>query len=459
MRLAARGWAAAGRLGPVLVFALALGLRLWFVVAGSVEDALRRADSLAYLQYALNLVTLHTYSISHPADGPVVADSFRDPGYPVFLAGLLLLLGFTDKWYAAVLGLQALLGALTAVLALRIARRWLPPAAALAAGVLVAIWPHNVAFSAYVLSETLCGFLLALALWLLCRAGESGTRRAWFGAGLGFGLAAMVNAVVTPFAPLLALLYWRRRVLAAPLALALLCGATALPAAWMVRGWTLPAGQSAASRAALNLVEGSWPEYHAAYLRALAHDPAAQDLLRRIGAEEALMQRSPREGAAAVWSRLRAEPGRYLAWYAWKPALLWAWQIRMGWGDIYAYPVDHSIYLSNRVMPLLEALCFALNPLLFLLMAAAALTVLRRPAPAGAATGLHAVAALAVFETLVFTLLQAEPRYSIPLRPLEMILAVSAVAELLRLRRARMLRRNMTSPAPPSETAAPRGAH
>jgi hypothetical protein len=160
-----------------------------------------------------------------------------------------------------------------------------------------------------------------------------------------------------------------------------------------------------------------------------------------------------------VWSRLRAEPGRYLAWYAWKPALLWAWQIRMGWGDIYAYPVDHSIYLSNRVMPLLEALCFALNPLLFLLMAVAALAVLLRPVPAAGAVGLHVAAALAVFETLVFSLLQAEPRYSIPLRPLEMILAVSAVAELLRLRRARMLRRNMTSRAPASETAAPRGAH
>jgi hypothetical protein len=449
VRLAAAGRRASlDRLGPLLASVLALGLRLWFVAAGTVEDALRRSDSFAYLQYALNLAYAHVYSMSHPGDGPLLPDSFRDPGYPMFLAGLMLLLGFGGKWYAAVLGLQALLGALTAGLAVRIARRWLSPAAALAAGMLVAVWPHNVAFSAYLLSETLCGFLLVLALWLGCRAGESGSRRAWFGAGLGFGLAAMVNAVVTPFAPLLALLYWRRRALAAPLALALLCGAMVLPAAWMVRGWTLQGAQSAGSRAAINLVEGSWPEYHAAYRGSLEHDPAAQDLMRRIGQEEALMQRSPGQGAAAIWARLRGEPGRYLAWYAWKPALLWAWQIRMGWGDIYAYPVDHSIYLSNRAMPLLEALCFALNPLLFLLMALAALLVLPRPPPAGGATGLYAVAALAVFETLVFSLLQAEPRYSIPLRPLEMILAVSAVAELLRLRRARMLRHGQTAPSP-----------
>jgi hypothetical protein len=177
--------------------------------------------------------------------------------------------------------------------------------------------------------------------------------------------------------------------------------------------------------------------------------------MQRIGAEQDLMLRSPWQGAAAVWARLSAEPGRYLAWYAWKPELLWAWQIRMGWGDIYAYPVDHSIYLSNRFMPLVEALCFALNPLLFLLMAVAALAALLRPVPAGGALGLHAVAALAVFETLVFSLLQAEPRYSIPLRPLEMILAASAVAGLLQLRRASMPRRAQ-SPVPPAD-AAPRG--
>jgi hypothetical protein len=449
----------AERLGLALVCLLALGLRLWFVTAGSVQDAVQRSDSFAYVKYALNLAHSQVYSMSTPGSGPLLPDSFRDPGYPVFLAALLLLLGFTQKWYAAVLGLQAVLGALTAGLTVRIARRWLPAGAALGAGALVAIWPHNVAFTAFLLSETLCGFMLALALWLGCRAGEAGTRRAWLGAGFAFGLAAMVNAVVTPLAPLLALLCWRRRALAPALALALAGGALLLPAAWAVRGWSIEGG-AVPGRAVINLVQGSWPEYHQAYIGGLNGDPHAREVLDAIAREQQLMQSAPRDGAAAIAARLRAEPGRYLAWYAGKPVLLWAWSIRMGWGDIYAYPVDHSIYLSNPLMPAVEALCFALNPVLFLLMAAAALLALLRPVPSGGAIGLYIAAALAVLETLVYSVLQAEPRYSIPLRPFEMILAVSLAAELLRLRRARLLRRGpgrRPGAAPPTSETAPRG--
>ncbi|HZR36929.1 MAG TPA: glycosyltransferase family 39 protein [Nevskia sp.] len=445
-----------------LLFLLALGLRLWFVAAAKVEDALRRSDTLDYLQYALNLVFNHVFSRSHPGDGAVVADSFRDPGYPAFLAALLLPLDLTDTWYAAVLCFQAVFGALTAVLAALVARRWLPAAWSLAAGVLVAIWPHNVVFTAYVLSETLFGFTLMLAVWLFCRATESGTRGAWLSAGLGFGAAAMVNAVLLPVAPLLALVLWRGRQLSVALAATFLAGALILPAAWAVRGCLIPSARAPEARIGINFVQGSWPEYHSAYIGALKHDPAALALMQSIGREQDLMLESPARAALSIWGRLRGDPWRYLGWYAWKPALLWAWHIRMGWGDVYAYPVHNSIYLTNPVMPAVEALCLALNPLLGALMACAGLSALLRRGRRS--PGLDAIALLVALETLLYTILQSEPRYSIPFRALEMILAMTALDGLLVWWRSRSKgggsgtrAENGAEQAVHSETAAIRG--
>ncbi len=418
-------------LGLAAVFILALGLRVWFVGAGTVENALRRSDTLDYLQYAFNLTLYQTFSHSHIADGPLQPDSFRDPGYPTFLAALLLPLDFTDAWYAAVLGIQVLLGALTACLAMLIARRWLPPHMALGAGMMSAVWPHSVVFCGYVLSETLFGFILSLAVWMTCRALEAGTRLRWFAAGFGFGAAAMVNATVAPLAALLALLLWRRSLLTARLAMVLLAGSLLLPGAWAMRAWSIPGDRAPTGRAAVNLVQGSWPEYHESYIRALAKDAAALARMRAIDLEQELMLRSPSAGFASIGARFRTDPWRYLGWYAWKPALLWAWSIRMGWGDIYVYPVAHSIYLSNPVMPAVEALCFALNPGLFLLMMAAVVAVLFRPNLATGRPGLLVVVALVGFETLVYTALQSEPRYSVPLRPFEMILTFTTLQGLL----------------------------
>lgn len=443
--------------GIALVGFIALAQRIWFVSAGSVQQALRRADTLDYLQYALNLLLYHSFSRGHIAEGPILPDSFRDPGYPSFLTALLYVFGFTDRWYTAVLLSQAVLGSLAVCLTVIIARRWLPAPWALAAGMLAAVWPHSVAFSIFVLSETLFGFLLLLALWLSCRAAESASSGRWALAGLAYGLAAMTNAVVTPVASLLALVLWKRRLLSVPLALALVLGSLALPAAWAARGWSLPAERSADGRARINLVQGSWPDYHAAYLGSLQHDPEAERIMRDIAAEQELMLRSPAAGAAALLDRFRAEPLRYLAWYLGKPALLWGWHIRMGWGDIYAYPVDHSIYLSNRVMPALEALCLALNPVLGVLMALAIAAVLLRPRFAAGRPALTAVAVLAAFATLVYCVLQAEPRYSVPLRPLEMILAITALEGMLRAWRSRFP--GSSSPKKPEPSAPPQSPH
>jgi hypothetical protein len=115
-------------------------------------------------------------------------------------------------------------------------------------------------------------------------------------------------------------------------------------------------------------------------------------------------------------------------------------------------------------MPAVEAFCFALNPLLCLLMGGTVLAVLFRRTGFGDQPGLLAVVVLVGFETLVYSLLQSEPRYSIPFRPLEMVLAATALQGLLRLRRSPPPADNRAGAEPagpppqaPTEDAVPRG--
>jgi hypothetical protein len=87
----------------------------------------------------------------------------------------------------------------------------------------------------------------------------------------------------------------------------------------------------------------------------------------------------------------------------------------------------------------IHAVCKALNPALFglgLLACGIAAWRLPRSRGDGAAFAWQACALLAVYLTAVHVVLQAEPRYSISYRPIEILLAAAAAAAIAtRLRR------------------------
>jgi hypothetical protein len=229
------------------------------------------------------------------------------------------------------------------------------------------------------------------------------------------------------FIPLLALVLWKRQAVRAPLLAALLMGAAMLPGAWAIRGLTLPNGDTAGSRAVTNLVQGSWADYHAAYVREFLGDPQAAQLMSAINADVALASSSPAKWLDAAMARFGRNPLYYLAWYAWKPELLWAWDIRMGMGDVYPYKTLHPIYSTQPAMRVSEFLCIVANPVLFALMLAGLVLVLAAPVRTNAPVALYAIALFVAYETLIYTVLQSEPRYSIPFRPLQMMLAITAL--------------------------------
>lgn len=409
----------------VLIGIAAFALR-WYYVSHAVIDRPVRGDAVEYHTYAWNMIHDGTFSRSRPGSAAIVADNFRDPGYPAFLAFWMAVRGDFPNWYWPVLLSQALLGALTVVLLMAAARRWIPDRWLVGAGLLMAVWPHSVTITSYVLSETLLGFFCALGFLLLAQAFRNESRWLALAAGLAFGLAAMTNAVVLPFVPLLCLLLWWQKRVPGRQIVVLLLGMALLPAAWAIRNTHVTAEESSSSRAVMNLVQGSWPEYHESYFRkVIFNDPEAGRILGQIDHEYRVFNASPSQGLATMFGRLRTEPWRYTRWYLWKPMLLWDWDIRMGDGDIYIFPTPYSPFRDKAVLRALAAICHTLDPALTLLMFLGCLLVLldiRIGRPANIAMVL-----LVGFVTLVYSILQSEPRYSIPFRGMEILLAAYAV--------------------------------
>jgi hypothetical protein len=191
----------------IVIGLVAFALR-WYYDSHAIIDRPVRGDAVQYYTYAWNMVHHGVFSRSLPGSASVVADNFRDPGYPAFLAFWMAIRGDYPGAYWPTLLSQAVLGALTVVLLMAAARRWLPDRWLIGAGLLMAVWPHSVTITSYLLSETLLGFLCALGFFLLTQAFRHGKHWLALLTGVVFGMAALTNAVVLPFVPILCLLLW-----------------------------------------------------------------------------------------------------------------------------------------------------------------------------------------------------------------------------------------------------------
>lgn len=425
-------------LAVLAVALLALGLRWYYVSTALVLEPVR-GDATQYFAYAWNLANHGVFAKTAPGSEVLNPDNFRDPGYPVFLALWMKVLGAGDVWYAAVLLCQALLGALTVTMVTQLGRYWLPTRWAVASGLLMAVWPHSITINGYLLTETLFGFLCALSLLLLAQACCRKSAGWAAAAGLALGMAALTNAVLLPFGILLAgFLAWRRL---APrrICVALALGTLLLPGVWAIRNTQIPtpaSDNSSKDRALQNFVQGAWPGFHDAYRDSIfgntATQSSARGTLRNVEEEYTELRDSPLDGAKTIMLRFGQHPWRYAVWYLFeKPWELWGWDIVVGQGDIYVYPTQNAPFQTSHPWIALAAICRALNPLMTLLALVGLLMTRRRPddsrrqsVPIGYVS-LVSMTSMLVFATLVYTLLQAEPRYSIPFRSFEMLLAVS----------------------------------
>lgn len=413
-----------------LVILLAFLVREYFVLS-MVVDMPIRGDVREYLLYAWNLYHHGVFSLSEPGIVVPVADAYRSPGYPWFLWLCMRLRPHGDGWYQLALQMQVLLGTATVLLTMLLGRRWLTTGWAVAVGVLLALWPHHIAATGALLSEVLFGFTLTASLYALAIGLTRKSGRILALAGVLFGWAYLVNPLIALFPPIAALLVCRH---VGNARLGSLCLAAFLVpvVAFAVRNAQVdtrsPAGH--VGRVAMNLAQGAWPEYHQAWHAQQLGDPGGIAIMRQIDNDAELLDKDPAAGVASLTRRMRDYPGYFAKWYLWqKPALLWSWDIQIGPGGVYVLDVRHSPLETHPLLRASTTTLQRLNPLCTLLAFAGALSVLvgalRKSswAPPAAATS----AVLFLYLTAIHALLQAEPRYAIAYRGIEILLSVTSL--------------------------------
>jgi hypothetical protein len=131
--------------------------------------------------------------------------------------------------------------------------------------------------------------------------------------------------------------------------------------------------------------------------------------------------------------RIYVSPGHYAKWYLYdKPKLLWSWNILIGQGDIYVYPVITSWFNTSQSAVLVHTIMKSIHGWLLFLATLGVIFIfkkIRRPEDEMAI----AVYVMVVYVSAVYVILQAEPRYSIPLRPAMYLCAMFGLWQISRL--------------------------
>ena len=234
-----------------------------------------KGDSQGYLSIARNLLDWGLFSSSPQA--PFLPETFRTPGYPIFLAALGAL--FNDPVLPAIFA-QALLGAGSVILMWL----WLEPVwgrrpAVIGTSVL-AFDPVLVLHGPMILGETLYVFLLIAACLVFWRERESAGIKIGASCGLLFSAAAFVRPI-SLYLPLLLFWFWKKRGRAG---MAFLLGAYLLPAFWIARNYQTTGHSVFSSVAGISLLR-----YPAAGVEAMAGkrawDEVDQELRDKVDAE------------------------------------------------------------------------------------------------------------------------------------------------------------------------------
>ena len=178
------------------------GLYLRFEMANkTVVDTPIRADAAEYYLYAYNLAKYGVYSRQRPRqieNYTPVPDAHRTPGYSLFLLPFIKI-SPPLKMVAVVVVTQAIISALTILIALVFFKSFLKGPWALGGAVLVAISPHLIAFNIYMLTESLFTFFLVLLGWSMSAVAQNKSWRHALIAGLVLGVSLLIRPTMLYF--------------------------------------------------------------------------------------------------------------------------------------------------------------------------------------------------------------------------------------------------------------------
>jgi hypothetical protein len=292
------------------VFVVALGARMAF---GAVRGPVLTPDSRDYISLARNLEANRAFSLdSTPPFTPTIR---RAPLYPVVLTPFV-----RDGSLNAsgVVGSQAVLDALVAVMILQLATWAAGLRVAAAAGLGYALHPGAIYFSANILSESLFTALLVGAVCALVMASRGGALPWSMLGGTLLGLAALCRPVALPLAVaivgvwLVILRIPRRRLHS--LALVGCAGMVVLP--WAVRctglsgQLVLVQGASSTTFYVATLTDWDQRDQETLWARFSAEDVYGRSLGAARTPRE--MAEADRVGTRMALQNIRSDPGSYV---------------------------------------------------------------------------------------------------------------------------------------------------
>jgi 4-amino-4-deoxy-L-arabinose transferase-like glycosyltransferase len=295
------------RFDVLVVFVVALAARLAIVAwaharFGAVEDG------HYYDVLARRVAAGAGYTWLWP-DGAVTFAAHYPVGYPAMLALAYAAFGASA---GVAMGVNALVGAAAAPAAYALVdaaggKRWRP----LAAGLVVALHPALVPYTAAVMTEGVTAALLVVVAALADRASRSPRARRWLvAAGLVMGIATLVRPQSLLLAPVLGALAVRGRTARLGWAAGMTAIALACCLPWTARNC------ARMHRCALVSVNGGWNLLIGAQTENGAWEPM------RVPEECATVWDEARKDGCferAAWRTIRASPG---AWFARAPAKL-----------------------------------------------------------------------------------------------------------------------------------------
>lgn len=423
----------------VLVVAIGLFLRLGTAAHTRVDHPARN-DAKEYLAYAWNLKYLGVYSPDFSTllgtSTQPVPDAVRPPGYPLWL-DLFVPKYIDGAFFHQVYYAQACVAGVTLLCVTVLAMELLGTWAGALVGLLVALSPQQSVYVAYLLSETLFGASVVLALMAAALALKAAQPRWRYVlaavAGILFGISCLIRPTLNQWVPVLVVLGWlvpamkpyRREIFALAL------GFVLCMAPWWVRNELSLHQWSDSTKMVVTVQQGSYidlmyegrPETFGAAYR---FDPAAQE----IGTSWTRL-------FADLRAKFSAQPIAMLRWYIFgKLTYFFSWSSAEGWRDIFTYPVFESPWMTNPLYIAIESLMQAAHAALIV---AGLLGMLLAFAPATQrlfgtyrAAGLRLLALLQLFAIGVHVVGLPIARYSVPFVPVTFLLAVFFVVWLLR---------------------------
>jgi 4-amino-4-deoxy-L-arabinose transferase-like glycosyltransferase len=347
-------------------------------------------------------------------------DTYRTPGYPVFLALFGGGAGGISRWL--VLLAQALLIGAGVFFSALWLRRLLGARVALAGAAVYAIDPWSKRYASLVLAEALAGFLFMVSVYLFVRAWQERSLRWWAACGTVAGVLTLVRPLFGLLLPLLvvaaALRGWRAAL--RPAAVAAVCF-TVFVGGWMIHT-TAVVGKPVLQNFGVGwglLAAAHGEGLHHPWSQVVSSPEFARDYysVQRFAPTVAQLRRSGNTYARYLWKadqhqhhlanklfehRLRHDPGRVVFDYLYRAYFLW--MVHEDW-----------VQPAHGATDLLRLVSWIT---LLLAIAGCVLGIRRAGTPAAL------LVALLVAYTAVSALGHTEARYTVPLRGLYLPLAV-----------------------------------